>query len=125
MAIRNTLIAAFRVAGWNNLKKARRHFSHTISRCLDLITRPVKTVKHQTRRSPASKRAPAPTVETSAANGPKSVTCDSSGAQRSRCGNEPVTDWLSCANAGIAGTALLLRDKRHTLDCFRSVATAP
>ena len=41
-------IAAFRVAGWNNLKKARRHFSHTISRCLDLITRPVKTVKHQT-----------------------------------------------------------------------------
>ena len=58
-------------------------------------------------------------------DGPKSVICDSSGAQGSRYGNEPVTDRLSCANAGIAGTALLLRDKRHTLDCFRSVATAP
>ncbi|MCA1675385.1 MAG: ISAs1 family transposase [Actinobacteria bacterium] len=46
--IRNTLIAAFRLAGWNNLKQARRHFSHAISRCVDLITRPVKTVKHQT-----------------------------------------------------------------------------
>ena len=48
MAIRNTLIAAFRVAGWNNLKKARRHFSHGISWCVDLITKPVKTDKDQT-----------------------------------------------------------------------------
>jgi hypothetical protein len=31
MAIRNTLVAAFRLTGWDNLKKARRHFSHTIS----------------------------------------------------------------------------------------------
>lgn len=46
--IRNTLIAAFRLTGWANLKKARRHFSHTISRCVDLITKPLKTVKHQT-----------------------------------------------------------------------------
>ncbi len=48
MAIRNTLITAFRLAGWNNLKKARRHFSHAVSRCVDLITKPVKTVKYQT-----------------------------------------------------------------------------
>jgi hypothetical protein len=46
--IRNTLIAAFRLTGWNNLKQARRHFSHAINRCVDLITKPVKTVKHQT-----------------------------------------------------------------------------
>lgn len=46
--IRNTLIAAFRLAGWTNLKRARRHFSHGISRCVDLITKPVRTVKHQT-----------------------------------------------------------------------------
>lgn len=46
--IRNTLIAAFRLAGWDNLKKARRHFSHTISQCVDLITKPIKTVKGQT-----------------------------------------------------------------------------
>jgi predicted transposase YbfD/YdcC len=46
--IRNTVIAAFRLAGWHNLKQARRHFSHTISRCVDLITKPVKTVEHQT-----------------------------------------------------------------------------
>lgn len=46
--IRNTLIAAFRLAGWNNLKKARRHFSHAISQCVDLITKPVKTAKNQT-----------------------------------------------------------------------------
>lgn len=26
--IRNTLIAAFRLSGWTNIKKARRHFSH-------------------------------------------------------------------------------------------------
>lgn len=43
--IRNTLIAAFRLAGWTNLKKARRHFSHSINRCVDLITNPVETVK--------------------------------------------------------------------------------
>jgi hypothetical protein len=47
MAIRNTLIAAFCLVGWTNLKQARRHFSHAISRCVDLITRPVKTVKSQ------------------------------------------------------------------------------
>lgn len=46
--IRNTLIAAFRLTGWGNLKQARRHFSHAINRCVDLITKPVKTVKHQT-----------------------------------------------------------------------------
>ena len=46
--IRNTLIAAFRLTGWNNLKKARRHFSHATSQCVDLITKPVKTVKNQT-----------------------------------------------------------------------------
>jgi hypothetical protein len=44
--IRNTLIATFRLTGWTNLKRARRHFSHTISRCIDLITKPLKT-KHQ------------------------------------------------------------------------------
>jgi hemerythrin superfamily protein len=42
--IRNTLIAAFRLTGWNNLKQARRHFSHAINRCVDLITKPPKTV---------------------------------------------------------------------------------
>jgi predicted transposase YbfD/YdcC len=46
--IRNTLIAAFRLAGWHNLKQARRHFSHAINRCVDLITKPVETVKYQT-----------------------------------------------------------------------------
>jgi hypothetical protein len=46
--IPNTLIAAFRLTGWDNLKQARRHFSHAISRCVDLITKPLKTVKHQT-----------------------------------------------------------------------------
>lgn len=46
--IRNILIAAFRLAGWDNLKKAHRHFSHSISRCVDLITNPVKTAKNQT-----------------------------------------------------------------------------
>jgi hypothetical protein len=46
--IRNTLIAAFRLARWANLKQARRHFSYAISRCVDLITKPLKTVKHQT-----------------------------------------------------------------------------
>ncbi len=44
--IRNTLIAAFRLTEWNNLKQARRHFSHAINRCVDLITKPAKTVKH-------------------------------------------------------------------------------
>jgi hypothetical protein len=29
--IRNTLIAAFRLTGWDNLEQARRHFSHVIS----------------------------------------------------------------------------------------------
>jgi hypothetical protein len=43
--IRNTVIAAFRLAGWHNLKQPRRYFSHAISRCVDLITKPVK---HQT-----------------------------------------------------------------------------
>jgi hypothetical protein len=46
--IPNTLIATFRLTGWTNLKRARRHFSHTINRCIDLITKPLKTVKHQT-----------------------------------------------------------------------------
>ena len=48
MAIRNTLVAAFRLTGWTNLKQARRHFSHATSRCADLITKPLKTVKLQT-----------------------------------------------------------------------------
>ena len=34
--------------GRTNLKKARRHFSHGISWCVDLITKPVKTDKDQT-----------------------------------------------------------------------------
>jgi predicted transposase YbfD/YdcC len=46
--IRNTLIAAFRLAGWDNLKKARRYCSHHIGQCVDLITKPVKLVKDQT-----------------------------------------------------------------------------
>lgn len=46
--IRNTVMAAFRLAGWTNLKKARRHFSHGIRWCVDLITKPVKTDKNQT-----------------------------------------------------------------------------
>jgi hypothetical protein len=46
--IRNTLIATFRLTGWTNLKRARRHFSHTTSRCIGLITTPLKTVKLQT-----------------------------------------------------------------------------
>jgi hypothetical protein len=46
--IRNTLIAAFRLTGWHNLKQARRHFSHAIHRCVNLITKPVETVKYQT-----------------------------------------------------------------------------
>jgi predicted transposase YbfD/YdcC len=46
--IRNTVIAAFRLAGWTNLKKARRHFSHGIHWCVDLITKPIKTDKKQT-----------------------------------------------------------------------------
>lgn len=46
--IRNTLIAALRLTGWTNLKQARRHFAHVFSRCVDLITKPLKTVKHQT-----------------------------------------------------------------------------
>lgn len=46
--IRNTLIAAFRLAGWTNLKKARRHFSHGIGWCVDLITKPLKKDKVQT-----------------------------------------------------------------------------
>ncbi len=46
--IRNTLVAAFRLTGWTNLKQARRHFSHATSRCVDLITKPLKTVKLQT-----------------------------------------------------------------------------
>ncbi len=37
-----------RLTGWNNLKQARRHFSHAIHRCVNLITKPVKTVKNQT-----------------------------------------------------------------------------
>ncbi|MDN5851435.1 MAG: hypothetical protein L0K86_01065 [Actinomycetia bacterium] len=47
--IRNTLMAAFRLAGWDNLKKTRRHFAHRISRCVDLITKtkPIKTDKTQ------------------------------------------------------------------------------
>jgi hypothetical protein len=36
--IPNTLIATFRLTGWTNLKRARRHFSHTISRCIDQTT---------------------------------------------------------------------------------------
>ena len=43
MAIRNTLIAAFQLTGWTNLKQARRHFSHAAHRCVDLITKPLKT----------------------------------------------------------------------------------
>jgi hypothetical protein len=43
--VRNTLITAFRLTGWHNLKQARRHFSHAISQCVDLITKPAKTVK--------------------------------------------------------------------------------
>ncbi|MGH3897260.1 MAG: ISAs1 family transposase [Pseudonocardiaceae bacterium] len=46
--IRNTLIAALRLTGWTNLKQARRHFAHSIHRCVDLITKPLKTVKNQT-----------------------------------------------------------------------------
>ena len=46
--IRNTLVAAFRLTGWTNLKQARRHFSHAAHRCADLITKPLKTVKLQT-----------------------------------------------------------------------------
>jgi predicted transposase YbfD/YdcC len=46
--IRNTLINAFRLIGWANLKQARRHYSHVIDRCIDLITKPLKTVKDQT-----------------------------------------------------------------------------
>lgn len=46
--IRNTLIAALRLTGWRNLKQARRHFSHVASRCVDLITKPLKTVKNRT-----------------------------------------------------------------------------
>jgi predicted transposase YbfD/YdcC len=46
--IRNTLITAFRLTGWHNLKQARRYFSHAIHRCVDLITKPIKTVKYQT-----------------------------------------------------------------------------
>ena len=53
----------------------------------------------------AAIRSSDPAMQTSAANGPKSVTCNSSGAQRSRVGNEPVTDRLSCGNAGFTGTA--------------------
>ena len=48
MSIRNTIIAAFRLTGWTNLKQARRHFSHAAHRCADLITKPLKTVKLQT-----------------------------------------------------------------------------
>jgi hypothetical protein len=46
--IRNTLTAAFRLAGWTNIRRALRHFSHNIDRCTDLITKPIKTVKNQT-----------------------------------------------------------------------------
>jgi hypothetical protein len=46
--IRNTLITAFRLAGWTNLKKARRHFAHGIHHCVDLITKPLESVKDQT-----------------------------------------------------------------------------
>ncbi|MGH3830439.1 MAG: hypothetical protein ACRDRS_08280 [Pseudonocardiaceae bacterium] len=46
--IRNTLIATFRLTGWTNLNQARRHFAHGIDRYVDLITKPLKTVKHQT-----------------------------------------------------------------------------
>jgi predicted transposase YbfD/YdcC len=46
--IRSTVMAAFRLAGWDNLKKARRAFSHGIHRCVDLITKPVKPDKDQT-----------------------------------------------------------------------------
>jgi predicted transposase YbfD/YdcC len=46
--IRNTIIAAFRLAGWTNLKKARRHYSHSIDWCVNLITKPLKTDKGQT-----------------------------------------------------------------------------
>jgi predicted transposase YbfD/YdcC len=46
--IRNTIIAAFRLTGWTNLKKARRHYSHGIGRCVNLITKPLKTDKGQT-----------------------------------------------------------------------------
>ena len=48
MAALRTLIAAFRFTGWTNLKQARRHFAHAASRCADLITKPLKTVKLQT-----------------------------------------------------------------------------
>jgi len=48
MAIRSTLITAFRLVSWRNLKQARRYFSHTIHRCVNLITKPIKTVKYQT-----------------------------------------------------------------------------
>jgi len=45
--IRNTLIPAFPSLRMNNLKHARRHFSHIISNCANLITKPIKTVKSQ------------------------------------------------------------------------------
>lgn len=46
--IRNTIIAAFRLTGWHNLKQARRHYAHAFSRCLSLITEPLKPDKRQT-----------------------------------------------------------------------------
>jgi hypothetical protein len=46
--IRNTVIIAFRLAGWTNLKKTRRHSSHGINWCVNLITKPIKTDKKQT-----------------------------------------------------------------------------
>lgn len=44
--IRNLIITAFRIAGWANLARARRHYARAALRCLDLlITRPSKPDK--------------------------------------------------------------------------------
>ncbi|MGH3692980.1 MAG: hypothetical protein ACRDRX_03095 [Pseudonocardiaceae bacterium] len=43
--IRNTLIAAIRLTGWHNLKQALRHCAHAFDRCVDLITKPLKSSK--------------------------------------------------------------------------------
>jgi hypothetical protein len=40
-------VNACRLNGWTNLKKVRRHFSRVIDRTVDVITKPLKTVKHQ------------------------------------------------------------------------------
>ncbi len=59
--IRNTLITALRLTGWHNLKQARRHYSYCFNRCVDLITKPLKTVnfKHD---GAVGSTGPTPTV---------------------------------------------------------------